>query len=61
MLVKQKVQGILLNLVIQYLIDQVRLDQIPQKGVIAAFSSTLNSHFDVWMQQMILDRVDVSY
>lgn len=38
---------------------QVKLDQAPQKGSNMAFSSTLSSPFDVWMQYMILDRMEV--
>lgn len=39
---------------------QVKLGKIQQKGNKEAFSSTLNSRFDIWMQQIILDNIEVS-
>lgn len=39
---------------------QVKLGKIQQKGNKAAFSSTLSSHFVIWIQQIILDNMEVS-
>lgn len=39
---------------------QVKLDKIQQKGNKESFSSTLISHFDIWMQQIAPDNIEVS-
>lgn len=39
---------------------QMKLDQIQQKGNKEGSSSTLNSHFLIWTQQIILDNMEVS-